>query len=90
MIYIYTNLMCLYRTVINMSKTASTDMAANGNNKENQPGTSGAGGGGGAEQQNPPEPEEDHNADDYNATSKETYKEEGASGCLPRKTAQSH
>ena len=50
------------------------DTAANRNNKENQPGISGAGGGGG-EQQNPAELEEGHNADNYNARQARKYTE---------------
>ena len=64
-----TQLMCLYRTATNMTKKTSTDTAANGNNKENQLGTSGdgTGGGGYGEEQNPSEAKEGHNVENYDA-----------------------
>ena len=59
------------RTVTNVNKKSTTSTASDGNNKENQPGTSGVGDGGAdtaaVEQEKNAETEEAHNAKNYNA-----------------------
>ena len=74
MLYTHTQLIFHCRTVTNVKKKLTTITASDGNNKENQPSTSGVGdGGAGAgagaavQQEKDAEAEEAHNADNYDA-----------------------